>query len=181
MNKRLWSSLTILLALLFILAACGGNTPTAVSEPPSQTTAPTAEDQHTAEEEQMDDMDDHADIEPHSPQEHVVGAHTVPDEALAIENPVPATNESIETGAAIYSANCAACHGPNGEGDGPASAGLEIKPADLHAEHVQELTDGGLFYIVTHGRTGTAMPAWENVLSEQQRWEVVNYLRTFRE
>jgi hypothetical protein len=61
-----------------------------------------------------------------------------------------------------------------------AAAGLNPKPADLHATHVQELSDGALFYVITHGREGTAMVAWENILSEEQRWQVVNFLRTFK-
>jgi len=58
---------------------------------------------------------------------------------------------------------------------------LEQKPSDLHAAHVHENSDGALFYIVSHGRPDTPMPAWESQLSEEERWHMVNFLRTFSE
>ncbi|RME42573.1 MAG: cytochrome c, partial [Chloroflexi bacterium] len=81
----------------------------------------------------------------------------------------------------IYAQNCAVCHGETGEGDGPAAGTLEMKPANLHEDHVQGLTDGALFWIISHGRPDTPMPPWDNVLSEQERWHLVNFLRTFGE
>jgi len=105
--------------------------------------------------------------------------HAIPEEAAAVPNPIAVSDASVAAGQAIYTQNCAVCHGPEGEGDGTAAAGLNPKPADLHAAHVQELSDGALFYTITHGREGTAMVAWETILSEEQRWEVVNFLRTF--
>lgn len=125
-------------------------------------------------------MEDHAAMEEHMPDEHATGAHAVPEEAAAIPNPVAATDASVAAGATIYAKNCAVCHGETGEGDGPGGVGLAVTPANLHADHVQVLTDGGLFYIVTHGRAETAMPAWEHVLSDEQRWQVVNFIRTWR-
>lgn len=125
-------------------------------------------------------MEDHAAMEEQMPDEHATGAHAVPEEAAAVPNPVAATDASVAAGATIYAKNCAVCHGETGEGDGPGGVGLAVTPANLHADHVQVLTDGGLFYIVTHGRTETAMPAWEHVLSEEQRWQVVNFIRTWR-
>ena len=117
--------------------------------------------------------------EDHGPGEHVGGQHDVPPEAEALENPVPATEESIALGAQIYAQNCAVCHGANGEGDGPAAAGLPKPPANLHADHVQANSDGALFWIITHGKPNSPMPPWDDVLTEEERWHVVNFLRTF--
>lgn len=117
----------------------------------------------------------------HGPAEHVAGGHGVPPEAAAVENPVPATEESVTTGAALYAQNCAVCHGETGEGDGPAAAGLEKEPANLHAGHVQANSDGALFWIISHGKPETPMPPWDNVLTEEERWHVVNFLRTFND
>lgn len=117
----------------------------------------------------------------HTAAEHMTGNHGVPAEAAAVENPIPASNESISNGAAIFSQSCAACHGDTGKGDGLGAAALNPKPADLHAAHVQGNSDGVMFWIISHGREGTAMPAWNAILSEEQRWDVVNFLRTFRE
>ena len=104
----------------------------------------------------------------------------MPEEASEVPNPIEADAASVEAGSVVFVTNCATCHGETGEGDGPAAEGLEKKPADLHESHVQELSDGALFYIVTHGVPDTPMVAWENVLSEEERWHVVNFLRTFR-
>lgn len=117
----------------------------------------------------------------HGPAEHVAGHHDVPEEAATRENPISATQDSVVAGASIYAQNCAVCHGETGEGDGPAAAALEMKPADLHEDHVQALTDGGLFWIISHGKPDTPMPPWDNVLTEDERWHVVNFLRTFGE
>ena len=113
--------------------------------------------------------------------EPMTGDHGVPAEAAAVKNPTAADDESISRGAAIFSQSCAVCHGDIGKGDGPGAAALSPKPADLHADHVQGNSDGTIFWIVSHGREGTVMPAWNTLLSEEQRWDVVNFLRTFRE
>ena len=100
-------------------------------------------------------------------------------DAAAVSNPIAADEENITAGGALFAASCAVCHGEEGDGDGPAAASLGKSPADLSADHVQELSDGALFYIISHGKPETPMPAWENLLDEQERWQVVNFLRTF--
>lgn len=108
-------------------------------------------------------------------------AHDVPEEAAAVPNPVSPTDNSISAGKETYTLYCAVCHGETGAGDGPGAAGLDPKPAQLYADHVQANSDGALFYIITHGRQGTAMPPWEAALAEGQRWNIVNYIRTLSE
>lgn len=117
----------------------------------------------------------------HAATEHMAGDHGVSAEAAAVQNPIPVNSESISRGAAIFSQSCTVCHGNTGEGDGPGTVGFDPKPADLHADHVQGNSDGTMFWIISHGREGTAMPAWDTMLSEEQRWDVVNFLRTFAE
>lgn len=123
---------------------------------------------------------EHEDDE-HTPDEHMVGAHDVPDDAAAVPNPFAGDEESTAAGAVLFAASCAICHGATGEGDGPAAAGLEKPPADLHMGHVQENSDGALFYIISHGKPETPMPAFDDILDENERWNVVNFLRTFQE
>ena len=115
----------------------------------------------------------------HSPDEYLAGAHDVPTDAASVPNPITADKGSRAIGAELYALHRAVCHGANGEGDGPATAGLEKPPADLHEAHVQGLTDGALFHVITHGKPKTPMPAWEDILTEVERWHVVNFLRTF--
>lgn len=96
-------------------------------------------------------------------------------------NPIPADEKSIAKGKEFYVMGCAPCHGPLGKGDGPAGStlernGVKIHPGNLSDPKMWEQTDGGIFWKLTEGRT--PMPAWGETLSEEQRWTVINYIRT---
>jgi hypothetical protein len=97
-----------------------------------------------------------------------------------LANPIPSTPEAIVQGQHVFQQHCAVCHGRSGQGDGPAAAGLNPTPADLTAAHVDDHTDGDLFWWLTHGIAGTAMPPWQEQLSEPERWMVVHYIRSLR-
>jgi putative copper resistance protein D len=90
---------------------------------------------------------------------------------------VPYTAASISSGAALYAEHCAACHGPNGGGDGPAARGLPRPPADLRAEHTAHHTAGDLFWWITNGIPAAGMPAFGGRASEDERWDLVNAVR----
>lgn len=177
-KRRILPVIAGMLSLSIALTACGG-------AEPAPTAVPTVEEEaeHVDEGEHMDeqmDEEEHMDEDMHPPEDHMEGAHDVPDAAAAVPNPLSGDEAATEAGGELYAANCALCHGETGEGDGPAATGMEPPPADLHADHVQGLSDGALFYIISHGRPDTPMPAWENQLTEDERWQVVNYLRTFQ-
>jgi putative copper export protein/mono/diheme cytochrome c family protein len=91
-------------------------------------------------------------------------------------SPVAYDTSSIARGAQIYAANCALCHGVDGRGDGPAAANLPRKPATLTAAHLLTHRVGDLFWWISHGRS-QAMPAFADILSAQQRWDAVNFIR----
>jgi putative copper export protein/mono/diheme cytochrome c family protein len=97
-----------------------------------------------------------------------------------LANPIPSTPEAIVQGQNVFQQHCAVCHGHDGHGDGPAAVGLNPRPADLTAAHVDDHTDGDLFWWLTHGIAGTAMPPWQEQLSEPERWMVVHYIRSLR-
>jgi len=97
-----------------------------------------------------------------------------------LANPIPSTPVAIGQGQNVFQQHCAVCHGRDGHGDGPAAAGLNPTPADLTAAHVDDHTDGDLFWWLTHGIAGTAMPPWQEQLSEPERWMVVHYIRSLR-
>jgi putative copper export protein len=97
-----------------------------------------------------------------------------------LANPIPLTPEVLVQGQNVFHQHCAVCHGRYGHGDGPAAAGLNPTPADLTAAHVDDHTDGDLFWWLTHGIAGTAMPPWQEQLSEPERWMVVHYIRSLR-
>ncbi len=126
----------------------------------------------------VEQVEEEHDEDEHAPEDHMAGTHNVPSESAAVLNPISAVDDSLVSGAAIFAQSCAVCHGEEGRGDGPTAEALEIIPADLTAGHVQELSDGALFYIISHGKPETPMPAWEGVLEEEERWNVVNFMRT---
>jgi putative copper resistance protein D len=84
---------------------------------------------------------------------------------------------SIVRGATVYAENCALCHGATGHGDGPGAAGLPIRPADLTEPHLFAHSPGDLFWWVSHGRDDGVMPGFAGVLSANQRWDAINFIR----
>ena len=88
---------------------------------------------------------------------------------------VPYHASAIADGGRLYTADCAACHGPDGAGDGPAGRWMTPRPANLRGHHVSLHTAGDLFWWITYGLR--QMPAFGARLTEEQRWDLVNYLR----
>lgn len=89
----------------------------------------------------------------------------------------PATPQSIADGAAVFRQNCAICHGLDARGDGPMAASLNPRPSDL-VLHVPLHPDADLENWIANGFPGSAMPAFKAKLTDQQRWDVLNYLKT---
>lgn len=99
-----------------------------------------------------------------------------PKDADNVQNPVASTPAALAATKTLYSANCGPCHGDKGKGDGVAAAGLNPKPADHTSAGVQGQTDGAIFWKMSEGRA--PMPAYKKIFSDQQRWELVNFIRT---
>jgi copper transport protein len=96
-----------------------------------------------------------------------------------VVNPIPATNASIAAGQSVYAQNCQICHGASARGDGPLARTMNPAPADLTAHLAPGVhPDGDIFGWISRGYPGSAMPAFKDTLSEQQRWDVLNYLRS---
>lgn len=87
------------------------------------------------------------------------------------------TATSIVNGSLLYQQHCAACHGPTGAGDGPAGRGLPRPPADLRAPHTGQHTAGDLFWWIGHGIPRGGMPGFGDRLGEEERWDLVNFVR----
>lgn len=99
------------------------------------------------------------------------------DAAAALENPVPATEESIARGKYFYEINCLVCHGENGTGDGPVGEKfVEKAPVDLNDAYTQDQAVGQLFFTLTRGRA--TMPFYRDALSPSERWDVINYVKS---
>lgn len=89
--------------------------------------------------------------------------------------PETATGESTVQTAALFEKNCSSCHGATGQGDGPAARSLAPRPANF------QLKQGNPDYlemVLRNGIPGTAMPPWEEVLTDQQCDSLVRYLRS---
>jgi copper transport protein len=94
-------------------------------------------------------------------------------------NPIVPDAKSVAAGQAIYEAHCVVCHGATGKGDGPLGLTLIPRPADLTIHAVPGVhTDGQLYDWITNGFPGSAMPAWRDGLSDTDRWNLVNLIRT---
>ena len=99
-----------------------------------------------------------------------------PASADALINPLKGNAEATSEGKKIYTQYCVTCHGSKGKGDGIAAPGLSKPPADHTSDFVQKQTDGALFWIISQGNN--PMPTYRTTLSETQRWQVVNFIRT---
>ena len=109
---------------------------------------------------------------------HGKDAWPAPEEAKKMKNPVAPTEASLAAARAIFLDNCAQCHGEDGKGEGPEAAMYDVKPANFTDAHMMgEMTDGEIFWKISEGRR--PMPTFKKRLTEEQRWQLVNYLRTF--
>ncbi|MDR3575855.1 MAG: copper resistance protein CopC [Anaerolineaceae bacterium] len=95
-------------------------------------------------------------------------------------NPILPNAASIAAGKALYQQNCLPCHGVKGNGDGPVGLTLNPRPADLSIHAVPGVhTDGQLFNWISNGFPNSPMPAFADKLPALQRWDLVNFIRTF--
>jgi len=106
----------------------------------------------------------------------------LPEDADKTKNPIASSAESIEKGKALFlertKGNCIFCHGETGAGNEANLPRLRRKPADLsNKERMTAMTDGEVFWKLSKGITGI-MPAGERRMNEEERWHVVNYVRT---
>jgi mono/diheme cytochrome c family protein len=99
-----------------------------------------------------------------------------PKTADNVKNPLSADNSKMAEIKTLYITNCGPCHGDKGRGDGPAALGLNPKPADHTSAAVQSETDGAIFWKLSEGRS--PMPGYKKIFSDEQRWELINYIRT---
>ena len=83
----------------------------------------------------------------------------------------------VARGREIFGDACAACHGFEANGRGPAGIGLHPPPADLVGKIVHERTDAEILDRIHEGKPGTAMPSFQAALSREDARAVVAYLR----
>jgi len=106
---------------------------------------------------------------------------TVPAKYKTMKNPTDASNkEDLAVGKSLYSKHCKACHGKEGYGDGPKADKQKGDLGDFSTEEFQSQTDGELFYKVSTGKDD--MPNFKKKIDDNEdRWLIVNYVRTLKE
>ena len=102
----------------------------------------------------------------------------VPDNFKSIKNPVAQSDASTKAGLAVFTKNCASCHGKAGLGDGVKARTLKDFPGNFTKADFQSLADGDIFYRTKTGRG--EMPKYDGKLSDDDIWNVVNYMRTLK-
>ncbi len=103
-----------------------------------------------------------------------------PEEAQSIKNPVSVTEGALATGKAKYETYCAICHGKKGRGEEEVTKSFDIAPSSLVSASVKKRSDGELFWALSEGVNGTKMLPWKYILSDDERWHIVNYIRALQ-
>ena len=102
----------------------------------------------------------------------------VPANFKSMKNPVAKSDVSTKAGQALYAKNCTPCHGKTGIGDGVKSKSLKTAMNDMSKPEFQNQTDGEHFYKTKTGRGD--MTKYEGKLTDDDIWNIVNYMRTFK-
>lgn len=99
---------------------------------------------------------------------------------VSVTNPIKSSSDSQGRGKQTFETNCATCHGLSGNGQGPAAHGITTFPRQLWTWYnTDSSTDSYLYWFITNGRN--EMPPWGLVLSEDERWDVINYIKTLKQ
>ncbi len=102
---------------------------------------------------------------------------SVPAEYAGLTNPLGP--DAAAAGAGVFKTNCESCHGPEGHGDGPAGVALDPPPKNL-PERAAQVGDDYLYWRINTGVEGTSMVAWKGVLTDEQIWQLVAFIRTLK-
>lgn len=105
----------------------------------------------------------------------IQGEDVIPEEFPV--NPVPADDISLQRGAILYTFHCELCHGVQGRGDGPLSSRFSRTPENLRGTRTAAEFDGSVYLVIKYGFG--EMPLLAENLTVRERWDVINYIRTF--
>jgi len=106
------------------------------------------------------------------------GPWIVPEEAKKMQNPLKSSEANLPDARKLYLDKCAECHGETGKGDGERSKHFGTPPTNFSdAAHMNTMSDGEVFYKMSEGHR--PMPSFKKRLTEEQRWQLVLFLRLF--
>ena len=103
----------------------------------------------------------------------------VPEPWRNMPNPYPTSEASLLRGHRIYQGFCIGCHGPIGDGMGPAEPYIYPPPLNFTILRKRGLTGGILYYQIMNGITGTAMPYFKRELESEKIWAVGDYVAVY--
>lgn len=106
------------------------------------------------------------------------GNWKAPASADSNKNPYLGNEKATLGGKKVYAQFCAICHGKKGKGDGMAGMALKPRPADFTKDFIQEQSDGAIYWKLTEGKA--PMAGYKDLLTEEQRWQLVNYIRSLK-
>lgn len=117
-----------------------------------------------------------------APKKEAVTRMPVPPGFVGKTNPTP---NAVAEGEKLFKAQCVTCHGDKADGDSPMGKALKPPAGDLTSAEFQEAVgDDYIFWHITVGAkagpAGSAMTAFEHTLNEEQRWQVVAYIRSLK-
>jgi cytochrome c oxidase cbb3-type subunit 2 len=97
-----------------------------------------------------------------------------------VRNPMPPSIRSLTHGKQVFTTNCIGCHGLGGDGKGPATYFISNPAPRNFTDASQQLyfSDGEMYDAILFGVEGTAMPPWGDILTVNDIWDTVNFLRT---
>ena len=114
------------------------------------------------------------------PEENVKWLHdNIPEGWRNVPNPYPTTEAGLARGHKIYQDFCLGCHGPVGDGMGPAQPWIYPPPLNFTILKGRGVSGGILYYQIMNGITGTAMPYFKRDLESQKIWEVGDYVAVY--
>ena len=114
------------------------------------------------------------------PEGNVAWLHSmVPEPWRKLPNPYPTTEAGLKRGHKIYQSFCIGCHGPIGDGMGPAQPYLDPPPLNFTILKGRGVSGGILYYQIMNGITGTAMPYFKRELESEKIWDVGNYVAVY--
>ncbi len=123
-------------------------------------------------------VDMRADVPPPQFERHIAGGAmdaSADRNAPKVTNPLPPTSDNLIAGAKVYLDHCALCHGDPVRPHSPLEESFYPRPPQFMSD-AADMGDQDNYYITQHGIRWSGMPAWKDVLSDQDIWEVVTFI-----